>query len=207
MRIAARVLVALGVLLAVLSVRIVSASGAELARGDRLRARGDVDSAILAYRRAARWYAPGNPSSTEALDRLAAVARASAEAGDLDTSLAAWRGLRGAILSTRSLWIPHPERLARAEEAIALAMAERAGPTERAETRSRARAQLALPDRPRLPWTVLLLLGWLAWTGGAFAFARWALDEEDRPRARQAQLWGTVVVLGFGCWVIGMALA
>ena len=207
MRLSARLLVAVGVLLAVLAVRIVGASNAELARGDELRARDDVDAAILAYRRAARWYAPGNPSSTDALDRLAAIALAAHEAGDLETSLAAWRALRGAIRSTRSLWVPHPDRLSRAETQIAILMAERAGPTERAETQRRARSQLELPPRPHLIWTVLLLAGWLAWTLGAFAFASWALDEEDRPRGRQAQLWGTVVVLGFGIFVIGMALA
>ena len=41
MRLSARLLVAVGVLLAVLAVRIVGASNAELARGDELRARDD----------------------------------------------------------------------------------------------------------------------------------------------------------------------
>jgi len=53
----------------------------------------------------------------------------------------------------------------------------------------------------------VLLLGWLAWTGGAFAFAQRALDEEDRVQSKPARLWGTVIVVGFGLFVIGMALA
>ncbi|MCZ7683353.1 MAG: hypothetical protein M5U28_33035 [Sandaracinaceae bacterium] len=56
-------------------------------------------------------------------------------------------------------------------------------------------------------WTLLLLAGWIAWTAGAFVFAQRAIDEEDRLRGREARIWGTVVVLGFGLFVIGMALA
>lgn len=53
----------------------------------------------------------------------------------------------------------------------------------------------------------MALLGWLGWTLGAFAFAQRALDEEDRVVGAAARLWGTVVVLGFGVFVIGLALA
>lgn len=203
---ALRVLAVIGVVGAVLAVRVVTASHAELRRAERLHARDDRDAAILAYRRAARLHAPGNPYETLALDRLAALAREAEEAGELERALAAWRSVRGAILSSRSFYVPHRDRLERAEDAIAALVAARASATDPSEVRRRARAALEDPERPVLGWVWVALLGWLTWTGGAFAFASRALDEEDRVRGPAARLWGTVVVTGFGLFVLGLAL-
>ncbi len=207
LRLAARALTVAGVLLAVLAARVVTSSRAELQRGDQRRGREDLDGAILHYRRAARWYAPGNPYCAEALDRLAEIGDAAREAGEPERALAAYRGARGAILATRSLYVPHRDRLARAEAAIASLTAEVTPAARRDEAAAQITAAMAAPERPRLGWTLVLLLGWLAWTAGAFLFATRALDEEDRVRPRQAQIWGTTVVVGFGLFVIGMALA
>ena len=198
LRILARTLALAGVLLAVIAARVVSSSHGELARAERLMSRDDMDAAILGYRRAARLYAPGNPYSTRALDRLAEIATAAEAEHDTERALAAWRAIRGAILSARSVYVPHRDRLARANDAIAALTA--------ASGRGRP-ASLDPPERPRVAWTLLALFGWLAWTGGAFVFAVRALDEEDRVIPAAARLWGTVVVLGFGSFVIGLALA
>ena len=194
-----RGLAVVAVLLAVVAVRVVTSSHGELSEGDRLSARDDTDGAILAYRRAARFYAPGNPYSTEALDRLAAIAEDADAAGETERALAAWRSVRGAILATRSVYVPHGDRLARAETAIADLRAR--------EGATRERASLEAPTRPKPLWAVVALLGWLGWTFGAFVFAQKALDEEDRVVPAAARLWGTVVVLAFGVFVIGLALA
>ncbi|MEZ4339676.1 MAG: hypothetical protein R3B82_23885 [Sandaracinaceae bacterium] len=194
-------------MLAVLAVRAVTSSRSELARGDALRAAGDADAAILAYRRAARWYAPGNPYVPEALDRLAAIAGEAEAAGDPVRALAAWRSVRGAIEASRSLWVPNRDRLAASEEAITRLVGEISPPGRAADARRETLATLRAPLRPHVGWSVLALLGWLAWTGGAFAFAQQALDEEDRIRAKPARLWGTVVVVGFGLFAIGLSLA
>lgn len=201
LRPAARGAAALGVLLAVLAVRVVTGSRAEFLRGESLEAHQDVDGAILAYRRAARLYAPGNPYAVEALDRLEAIAARAEAAGDEERALAAYRSMRGAILSARSVYVPHRARLARADERIAALTS--GDEDERLETLRQLRA----PRRPHVGWTILLLAGWIGWTVGAFAFARRAIDEEDRLVPGAARVWGTVIVLGFGLFVIGMALA
>ena len=206
LRLTGRVLALLGVVLAVLAVRSVAASRSLLERGDALRARGDVDGAILASRRAARWSVPANPYVPDALDRLGAIAAEAEAEGDTERTAAAWRSLRGAILATRSFYTPHRARLARAEEALARG-AESPG-AESTGAVSGARAQsLADPNRPHLLWTLVLLAGWITWTGGAFAFAQRALDEEDRVLPGPARLWGSLVLVGFGLFAIGMALA
>lgn len=196
-----------GVLSAVLAVRIVSASQAELHRAERLRMRDDLDGAILGYRRAARLYAPGNPYSKLALDRLAALARQAEDGRQLERALAAWRSVRGAILASRSFYVPHRERLEQAEDAIADLTATLSPYAERADARRQTREALVDPARPVLGWTVLALVGWLTWTGGVIVFTYRALDEEDRLLAPPALLWGTVIVAGFGCFALGLALA
>ena len=207
LRTAARVMAVAGVLLAVLAIRVVSSSHTELRRGERLERSGDLDGAIIAYRRAARQYSPGNPYCTQALDRLAHVAESAHEAGETERALVAWRSVRGAILASRSLYVPHGGRLRRAEAAIVELTTALAPPADQVEARAHARAVFAAPDRPRVGWTLVLLLGWIAWTLGAFVFAQRALDEEDRLMSGPARLWGTVVVVGFGLFVLGMALA
>lgn len=201
LRPALRGLAALGVLLAVLGVRVVTGSRAELSRGESLEATGDLDAAILAYRRAARLYAPGNPYSAAALGRLAAIGARAEREGATELALAAYRSIRGGILATESFYVPHRATLARADERIAA--------LSHSDPRDRRAAleELRAPRRPHVGWTLLLLGGWLAWTIGAFAFAQKALDEEDRVVGPAARLWGTVIVLGFGLFVIGMALA
>jgi hypothetical protein len=61
--------------------------------------------------------------------------------------------------------------------------------------------------RPSVLWSLVLIAGFLAWVFGAFAFAARAIDEEDRIVAGPARLWGTTVVIGFGLFFLGMALA
>lgn len=200
-RVAVRSLAILGVLLAVLAVRVVTGSRAELARGQSFEIAGNVDGAMLAYRRAVRLYAPGNPYGPRALERLFGIARRAEAEGDTARALAAYRSIRGGILAARSVYVPHAAPLARAEARIAAL----SSPSERG--RRATLEALSDPQGPALGWTLLLLLGWLSWTGAAFAFAQRAIDQEDRLVLGAARVWGTLFVVGFGVFVIGMAMA
>jgi hypothetical protein len=211
-RIAARAVGTFGVVLLLLAIRVVTASSAELQEAERLRERGDVDASIAHYRRAARWYAPGNPYAAEALDRLAVIAREAEQGGDRERALAAWRSVRGAILGARSFYVPHAERLAEADERIASLMAALPPPPIDAarSPEERRAAHLALlreTPRPSVVWGLLALVGLATWVAAAFAFLTRAIDEDDRLVARPARLWGTVWIVGFGLFVLGLALA
>ncbi|MFW5925525.1 MAG: hypothetical protein ACOC9O_00055 [Myxococcota bacterium] len=201
-----------GVVVAVLLVRVVVASQHELEQAAELQREGDVDAAIVHLRRAARWYAPGNPYVTDALEALATVARQAERQGDRERALFAWRSVRAAILSTRSFYVPHAERLARADTRIAELMASLDPPPidagkSRAELKAEHLALLRSVDRPHVGWTLLLLLGFAAWVGGAFTFAVRAIDEEDRIVRAQALRWGGVIGLGLVLWLVGMTFA
>jgi len=200
------------VLLAVIATRVVTSSRAELAQGHTLRGRGDVDGAIVHYRRAARWYAPGSPYHVEALDALGALGRAAAARGDVEQALSAYRGVRAAILGARSFYTPETARLAAANRRIADLMSQQpAPPVDAGKTRERIAAEhlalLEAPMRPNIFWTIVLLLGFAGWVAGAFLFVARAIDSDDRIVGKEARRWGTLVVVGFGLFVLGMALA
>lgn len=199
LRFASRALALLAVVVAVLGARVVAGSRAELARGDRQRALQDLDGAIACYRRAAGWYAPGNPYVGRALDQLERIATSAERGADRERALLAWRSIRGAIQSSRSLYVPHTERLARADEAIA-----------RLEGGSRAPAVLAelrAPERPNVAWSLVALAGWIMWTAGAAGLALRGVDAEDRIVGKAVRAHGTLVVAGLGLFVLGLALA
>ena len=207
-----RVAGAIGVLIAILLARVLSASSAELEAAESLRARGDVEASIAHYRRAARWYAPGNPFCTTALARLGAIARDAEDEGDVQLALAAWRSVRSAIMSARSTYVPHQQALAEADEHIAELMASETAPAidaDRSREELRA-AHLELLQRdldPALGWTIIALLGLAAWIGGAFAFVTRGIDAEDRVVGREARIWATLFVAGIGLFALGLAMA
>lgn len=212
LRAAARISGVVGVLLLVLAARVVTASAGELREADALRQSGQVESAVAHYRRAARWYAPGNPYSTEALDRLAEIAGDAEEASDPDLALAAWRSIRGAILGARSFYVPHADRLEIADQHIATIMAGLPPPPiDAARSPEERRAQhLALlrgVRRPSVPWAITALLGLATWIVAALGLLTRAIDEDDRLVPRAARLWGTIWIVGFGLFVLGLALA
>ena len=194
------------------AVRVVTSAAAELRTADEYRTRGDIDAAVVHYRRAARWYAPGSPYHVQALAQLAAIGRSAENKGDAELALAAYRAIRAAIMSTRSFYIPEQTRLRAADERIASLMAELpAPPMDAGKSREQLRREhLALLQEdpgPNVFWSLLLLLGFATWVGSAFAFTQRAIDEEDRFVKREALRYGALIVVGFGLFVLGMTQA
>jgi len=201
-----------GVFLALVAVRVVLASSAELSEGDRFRAAGEPDAAVVHYRRAARWYVPGSPTVVAALDHIAAIARRAEREGDPERALGAYRAIRGAILSTRSFYTPHRDRLEAANRRIAaLVAAQEPAPIDAAKSEEERRrehlALLSAPVGPSVPFTLLLLIGFFTWVVGAFRLASRGFDEEDRLVRAEALRWGGLAGGGFLLFVLGMAFA
>src|SRR5690606_36113440 len=179
-------------------------------------ASGQSEEAIRWWRRAARWYVPLSPHVGTAYDRLEELGAAAERDGDLDLALAAWRGVRGSILATRSFYTPHEERLEPANRRVAALMARvaAASPADplaaAAEEQSPAeiealhRELLARDEAPSVGWTALALLGFLLWIGGGVLFALRGVSAEDRLVARPAITAGVAVVAGLLVWMLGL---
>lgn len=200
------------VLLGAFAVRVVTSASAELRAGDDYRAHAQLEPAVVHYRRAARWYAPGSPYHVEALSRLGAIGADAEKSGDTDLALSAYRAIRAAIMSTRSFYIPEQARLQAADERIASLMAALpAPPMDAGKSRDQLRAEhlalLAADPGPSVLWSIVLLLGFGVWVAGAFAFTMRAIDDEDRFVKREVLRCGAMIVVGFGLFVLGLSLA
>lgn len=207
-----RVLCVALLLLVTISVRVVTSAASELERGQALQASGDLEAAVVHYRRAARWYAPASPYHVRALTRLAAIGAQAEAKGDVQLALGAYRAIRGAIMAARSWYIPERDRLRAADERIATLMAAQPRPPmdegkSEAQLRAEHLALLTADRDPSRGWTAVLLIGFFAWVAGAFALTFRAVDAQDRFVPRELWRWGSVVVLGFGLFVLGMSLA
>lgn len=207
-----RVVVFVLLALAALTLRVAISAKEELQRADALLTDGDLDGAIQQYRRAARWYAPGSPYHVTALERLAALGAQADWQGDTRLALSAYRAIRAAIYSSRSFYTPESGRLKEANKHIAtltasLKPASLDGERTREELRAEHLALLEARRGPKLLWTWAVLIGFIAWVGGGYVFTVLAIDPYGHLVWRQVRRWGTVVVLGLGLLVLGLALA
>jgi hypothetical protein len=200
--------IVVGFCLAVVVTRAVWQGRGALDDGDSALAAGDTEEAIRQWRRAARWYVPFAPHVSDAYDRLEALADLAEKKGDRRTALAAWQGVRGSILATRSFYTPESDRLEPANRKIADLMS-RLDPTQPVDmTREELAAWhlelLSRDEAPSVAWSLLAGLGFLVWIGGGVLFAMRGVSPEDRLVRRPAITAGVMVMAGLVLWLVGL---
>ncbi|HEX6836332.1 MAG TPA: hypothetical protein VF334_07140 [Polyangia bacterium] len=202
MKRAIQALALVAILAAIVAARVVWSSRGEWRAATA--ATGDDELAHLG--RAARLYAPGNPYSRRAVEKLAAIGRE-----DPARALAAWRELRSALLATRSFYTPHRALLDEANARIAdlMADAELAAGTQHARDRARAwhAARLAQDEAPSVAWTLVALFGLAAWIACALGLLLRGVGDDDRLRPRVALVWAAGVAVGLALFFLGLARA
>lgn len=210
MKLALRVLAVVCALYLLLVVRAVLESRAAHAHGLRALGAGDVPAAIAHLRRAARWYAPGNPYASEALDVLLAVGERAQRDNEPERALSAYRAVHATIHAAASFYLPHPERLAVADQQIAALMGARRPPEIDAHLSRPERAaayRRALDGRgPRLGFVLFGLAGFALWVAAVLRLCLRGLDREDRPLPAARPL-GYAAAVGFGAFAVGLAFA
>lgn len=209
----------LGVCFGVIVTRAIWEGRAALSKGDDAHAAGDPDNAIRWWRRAARWYVPIAPHVGKAYSRLqtlaseaeqrARTAKNPAEArAHRRIALAAWRGIRGSILSTRSFYTPHADKLEPANQHISDLMALEEGDSADKKTlASRAEwhyEQLARDESPSVFWSIIALLGFATWIGGGVYFALRGITADDKLVNRAAAHAGLLIAAGLFIWMLGL---
>jgi hypothetical protein len=173
----AKVVLAIAVVVAAVSARVILAGEREIALSTAGLRAGDPHEAALHARRAAGYYAPGAPHVRVAYERLIALAVKAESVGDRATALFAWQGVRTAALETRWLVTPHEADLSRANANIArLEAAQERPPGTRVEPASVIERNeldaLTRDEAPHVPWVVALVLSFVAWVAGAAIVVR-----------------------------------
>jgi len=183
-----------------------------LAATDPARRNLALEDAVERYRRAARWYAPGNGYVSRSLEALRRIARLAERHGDRKTALLAYRAIRRAILGSRSFYTPHSDHLGPANKNIArLSALAQGGKTAGADQLRRYEAwhlaQVRRSTAPSVGWSILAILGFFTWVTGAFLFIYRAITPEDRLINRQALIWAGVILAGLILWLTGLSQA
>ena len=198
-----------GVVMAVVTVRVVVGAYAEHERGKEAAAAKDLEGARLHWRRAAGWYAPLNPYSTKALDELATLARMHQERTEIDQAVLAWRAVRSAILSARSVHLPHRDRLAEANERIAELMVQQErsvmdGQRDDEELEGIYASQLRAVPGPHMGWALLAIAGFAVWVSAAFSLSQRGFDADDRWLPAPGRRHLLTIALGWAAFAIGL---
>lgn len=192
------------VALAAWTFRVVWGGEAELRRSDDALERGEVEEAVVHARRAASFYAPWAPHVSDAYRRMIALATAAEEHHRRDTATFAWRSVRQAALDTRWLMAPHAPDCERAEREVArlsaLGVHENVSPDPLIE--SRQLALLRHDDRPRVGWTLVLLLGMLTAGAGIFFASDAVAGSAGRLDLRQGKRPLLVAAVGVLAWLL-----
>lgn len=205
----APVLVCAFVAAVLLNVRANNSSERELVAGQAAELAQDLERAVIHYRRAAGWLLLAGDADEKALAALTRLQTQGREDSDGALELSAARARLAAAHSRR--WVTTSQDLGPMAARIAELSVTAASPTQGdgrplAQRRASLQAQLLNPSQPRAYALLLAVLGFVCWTGATFALCTHGFDADTRltPRAR---LLGTWIVLGFGLFALGLALA
>jgi hypothetical protein len=208
----ARALAVVGVVFALLCGRALYSTHVELSRAESLHEGGNNELAVDHYRRAATWMFPGNVRARQALESLIEIGVAAEARGESVLALAAFRSVHAAVMSTRSFYEPNADLRELADTHIAHLMSVGVTPPMDAHLSpdEREATYLAMLRENRdvsLLWAWVALLGFIAWVSGAWLFAARAIDTAHALIPSEARRWSTLFVVGFGAFVLGLALA
>ncbi len=173
----------------------------------------DYSLAVRHYERAILWYLPIGGSVQDAAKKLWHIAE-TLEPTDKKGALEAYRALRSGFYATRSFYTPGEDWIDRANVKIAHLMAEETLYSE--EDRNKSLAQkteeaLAILNKPMKPdtfWSIALGIGFIGWVSGVSLFIWFAFKKEGTQLIlRQSIKWGSVIIIFYALWIIGMARA
>jgi hypothetical protein len=207
----ATALLAGSVLCLVMWARAVLEARAEQSHAQAALSRRDESAAIVAYRRAARWNAPGNVYARESLAALEKLGTSLEARGDLENALAAQRGIHAAIHASSGFVTLERARLLRADQRIADLMARQPPPevdAGKSEGERRALYLSLLQGRsPNSFWVVFALLGCITWVSAGAVFLLRGVDHRGRVVRRIARRSGLMLLLGWIAFALGLRLA
>lgn len=192
-----------------LNVRANNSAERELVAGQAAEHREDLERAVIYYRRAAGWLLPAGDADEKAMAALKRLQAQAREDSDAALELSAARARLAAAHTRR--WATTSQNLgpvaARiAELSITAASSTQGDGRPLAERRASLQAQLLDPSQPRAYALLLAVLGFVCWTGAAFLLSTRGFDADTRLTAH-ARILGTWIVVGFGLFALGLALA
>jgi hypothetical protein len=202
-----KALLAAGIIVLVLAmawVRVALDGRAARGHADQLLAAGKADVAVGFYDRALHMYWPGSPDVARAVAALTELAEQREATGDLEGAVHAWRVLRSGLYAARGLYLPYADVVAQSEDRIAALVGRQLATPGAAEDHL---AKLRKSQDPNRGWSLLAILGFAAWVGGAIGFLWRGMTPQGKLVRAAAIPWAGVFFGGYLMWLVGLYLA
>jgi hypothetical protein len=205
------VCIVLGIVAAVwIKVRL--EAGQSLAQAKQLESQSEIELAIVCYRRTVRWYSPFSGPVSESLERLWSMGQRLEEKGHTELALLAYRSIRSALMGIRHVNQPHASYIPKSSVRIAALMAQVEGAkagSKKHEERAEYHRRLLLGDHaPDVAWSLLAVLGFLAWCFCLYGLAMNAFDDETGAIIVSAAIRrGALVVSTLVLWLVALGQA
>ena len=172
----------------------------------------DPEAAIVSYRHSVEWYAPLNPHSRAAVERLLEIGADAARSEDEHTlALRAYENLRAGILLTRWLVTPYSDTIDEIEVHIARfrALEASTGDPSALDAESAHQLQLLRSSRARAPntaWSLISTGAFVAWIALTWIAVRGTRANNGRSRRafRLRAIFASIAALGV--WIVGLTL-
>jgi len=172
---------------------------------------GRVEQAIIYYDRAMHWYLPGAPHIRRSIEALTSIAEKAEQTGDVELALEAWRTLRSGLLASRSLYTPYPDVIRKCESRIADLVSHKfgKGPGDAGYDNAMIWQQASFRryPGPNPFWATVAVLGFMGWVGSGFGLAYRAFPGDRGLKIKPAVLFGSLIVIFYALWIIGMMRA
>ncbi len=168
--------------------------------------------AITFFDRSIHWYVPFNPYVRQSAQRLWEIALSAEQEGDIRLALIAIRTVRRGFYASRSFYTPRQDWIKKCDAKINELM-------EIEQNNREAQRGSAGPDKsiptsqettgPSTFWSIIVEIGFLGWIGSVIGLLLSAHKGEREARflTSQAIAWGTLTLMFFTLWLIGMIKA
>jgi len=204
-----RVLSLVGMFVAMLYAKTAYNARQDFALGEEAYTHGQYKNAITHYERAIKWYTPFSKTVRLAVERLWQLGIEAETREDWHLALEAYQSLRASLYAVQSFYVPYQSWIPKSEARLAPLLAKTKTGTEqqedkRAQDTARFAMQLQRHVGPHLGWSILVEIGFLGWIGATVCLIWYVVDEQGNFARRQGLLWGSLLVIFFALWLIGM---
>ncbi len=197
-------LVLILIILLMIMSRVYLGSASEYNRAVAAEKDGKTALAIAHYGRSIRWYAPMSPWCKWSLAALWKIGVDSWAKGDSTTAELAMTTLRSSIYSARGPFTPFKGWIKKTDAWLTSHVPEK-HPEITGEELSQILSRERPPDRF---WSFLVGIGFVGWIIAVFAFIFSVLPASgEKISIRRAVIIGTLVVVSYGLWIVGLYFA
>lgn len=186
----------------------------EYREAEGAKAEGDLSAAITHYQRSIKWYLPGVFYVAKAAEGLWQLGMEAETKGDKIMALMAYQELRSGFYAARSFYTPGTDWIERCNQKIAALMAEweasssqRRGHDSMEALRRKHLDILSRKERPDYFWSIVLEVGFFGWLGATIGFIVQVFQGEKGFNSRRALGWGTLFLVSYFLWILGMLKA